>query len=97
MMNSNLGLILAWLVRDVGRSILLKKFKNENKGGEQDVLGIYQTGITSDIVLNQQARWPMKLVWRIAYRAAQLLESPWLYRTQELMAILETRPWWVTL
>jgi hypothetical protein len=30
----------------------------------------------------------MEVVWRIAYRAAQLLEDPWRYRrTQELMAV----------
>jgi hypothetical protein len=28
----------------------------------------------------------MEVVWQIAYRAAQLLESPWRYRMQELMA-----------
>jgi hypothetical protein len=34
----------------------------------------------------------MEVVWRIAYWAAQLLESPWQYRTQELMADQEDRP-----
>jgi hypothetical protein len=34
----------------------------------------------------------MEVVWRVAYRAAQLLESPWRYRTQELMADLEDKP-----
>jgi hypothetical protein len=30
----------------------------------------------------------MEVVWRIAYRAAQLLEGPWRYRrAQELMAV----------
>jgi hypothetical protein len=28
----------------------------------------------------------MEVVWRIAYWAAQLLEIPWRYWTQELMA-----------
>jgi hypothetical protein len=34
----------------------------------------------------------MEVVWRIAYRAAQLLESPWQYRTQELMADPKDKP-----
>jgi hypothetical protein len=39
----------------------------------------------------------MEVVWRIVYRAAQLLESPWWYRMQEIMADPETSPWWVAL
>jgi hypothetical protein len=39
----------------------------------------------------------MEVVWQIAYRAAQLLESPWWYRTQELMADPEISPWRVAL
>jgi hypothetical protein len=46
----------------------------------------------------------MEVVWRIAYRAAQLLESPWQildagaygrYWMQELMADPKTGPWQV--
>jgi hypothetical protein len=30
----------------------------------------------------------MEVVWRIVYRAAQLLDSPWrFWRTQDLMAV----------
>jgi hypothetical protein len=34
----------------------------------------------------------MEVVWWIAYRAAQFLESPWRYRMQELMVDLEDKP-----
>jgi hypothetical protein len=35
----------------------------------------------------------MQVVWRIAYRATQLLEGPWQYRRmQELMAVTLDRP-----
>jgi hypothetical protein len=35
----------------------------------------------------------MEMVWWIAYRVAQLLESPWRYRrTQELMEVTLVRP-----
>jgi hypothetical protein len=35
----------------------------------------------------------MKVVWRIAYRAAQLLDDPWCFwRTQELLAVSLDRP-----
>jgi hypothetical protein len=34
----------------------------------------------------------MEVVWRIAYRAAQFLESPWRYMRQELMADPEDKP-----
>jgi hypothetical protein len=39
----------------------------------------------------------MKVVWRIAYRAAQLLESPWRCWTQELMEDPQISPWRVAL
>jgi hypothetical protein len=34
----------------------------------------------------------MKVVWRIANWVAQLLESPWRYRMQELMVDLVDKP-----
>jgi hypothetical protein len=62
------------------------------------IVGNIPNGYTSDVVLNQQARvWPIRVVWRIAYRAAQLLERPQRYWTQELMADPETGPWRVAL
>jgi hypothetical protein len=61
------------------------------------MLGIIPNGYTSDVVLNQQARVTHQVVWRIAYWAAQLLERPWRYWMQELMADPETGPWRVAL
>jgi hypothetical protein len=40
---------------------------------------------------------PSRVVWRIAYRAAQLLEIPQRYWTQALMADPKTGPWRVAL
>jgi hypothetical protein len=40
---------------------------------------------------------PSRVVWRIAYRAAQLLEMPRRYWTQALMADPKTGPWRVAL
>jgi hypothetical protein len=39
----------------------------------------------------------MEVLWRIAYQAAQFLESPWRYRKKELMADPKTIPWRVAL
>jgi hypothetical protein len=41
--------------------------------------------------------WPIRVVWQISYRAAQLLEAHGGYWTQELMADPETGPWKVAL
>jgi hypothetical protein len=59
-------------------------------------VGDIPNGYTSDVVLNQQAR-VARVVWRIAYRAAQLLEAHGGYGTQELMADPVTGPWRVAL
>jgi hypothetical protein len=57
------------------------------------IVGDIPNRYTCDVVLDQQARVAMEVVWRIAYRAAQLLEGPWWYRRmQELMAVTLDRP-----
>jgi hypothetical protein len=43
------------------------------------------------------SQWPIRVVWQIAYQAAQLLEAHGGYWTQEHMADPETAPWRVVL